>query len=107
MGAYLPPWGASKVLVIDPTRNTSYPLPEDYGLLSGKYSSSAVAHDGRIFAAPGDASKVLVIDPSRNTSYFLPEDYSTGSTKYQDERGCPRRPDLCPASWWRVQGAGD
>ena len=67
--------------MIDPSRNTSYLLPEDYGTGSYKYWTSAVAFDGRIFAAPGRASKVMVIDPSRNTSYLLSEDY-TGGDKY-------------------------
>ena len=38
-GSFAPPdYGASKVLVIDPSRNTSYLLPEDYG--TGSTSTS-------------------------------------------------------------------
>ena len=101
--------GASEVLVIDPSRNTSYLLPEDYGTGSSKYTTSAVALDGRIFAPPyyAGASKVLVIDPSRNTSYLLSQK-TTAPVRPNTTRARPSMAGSLPASSHRrVQGAGD
>eukprot|EP00466_Bigelowiella_natans_P009520 jgi/Bigna1/141132/aug1.60_g15840 len=74
------PFNADKVLVIDPSRNTSYELDESY-LGIKQWNTSTVALDGRIFAPPCSSQRVLVVDPKYNSSYLLPKSYE-GSHLY-------------------------
>ena len=69
---FAPPFNylaATKVLVVDPSLNTSYLLqdsfPTDYEPM---YRACAKASDGRIYAAPDTADAILVIDPTTNST---------------------------------------
>ena len=90
---YCIPFGACKVLCIDPRMQTATPIGDD---LSGvdddnktndgdnyKYAGGCLALDGKIYCPPFGASRVLCIDPVAQTATTIGDDLSReGKTKW-------------------------
>jgi hypothetical protein len=59
-------------------------IGQDLGSGSNKYRHTAVANNGKLYAAPRDASQVLEIDPVNQTTTLIGQDLGSGSNKYQN-----------------------
>ena len=59
-------------------------IGQDLGSGSNKYSSLALANNGKLYAAPRDTSQVLEIDPVNQTTTLIGQDLGSESNKYQN-----------------------
>ena len=57
-------------------------IGQDLGSGSNKYSSLALANNGKLYAAPKRASQVLEIDPVNQTTTLIGQDLGSVGDKY-------------------------
>ena len=79
------PSNASKVLVIDTEKKSSYLLAQDYGTEPEKYLTCVTATEDKVVCAPFNAEKALIVDSKTNAERLVAIDYAGTLHKY---RGC-------------------